>query len=58
MDLQLWHWKDPNVTRKAMACGGTVRTVPGPGGGASWDQLALENRGRKGEDSAGKGLEG
>lgn len=41
-----------------MACGGTVRTVPGPGEGASWDQLALENRGRKGEDSAGKGLEG
>lgn len=47
VDLQSWLWKDPNVTRKAMAHGGTLRKVPGTGGGVSWDQLALENRERE-----------
>lgn len=30
-----------------MAPGGTLRKVPGTGGGVSWDQLALENRKRE-----------
>lgn len=46
MDLRLWLWKDPNVTRKAMACGGTVRRVPGTREGVPWGPMALGNRER------------
>lgn len=55
VDLRWWLWKDPNVTRKAMACRGTLMKVPG-----IWGRCLLGSAGPgeqgEGEESSGEGF--